>query len=153
MMFVPYGIMSWIGFRPSVVETARAIDLTYQFWLHTELIDRLGIAEEFLNTPSHHRVHHGSQAEYLDRNHGGILIIWDRLFGTFQREGQRVRFGLAGTQGTTNPVQIMTNGYRSIFRDVAKSRTWRERIRLVFGRPVSPKTAAPHSTTKLKLAS
>ena len=153
MMFVPYGVMSWIGFRPSIVEAARAIDLTYQYWLHTELIDRLGTCEEFLNTPSHHRVHHGSQPEYLDRNHGGVLIIWDRLFGTFQREGQRVRYGLAGTQTTTNPLQIMTNEYRSIFRDVAKSKTWRERIRLVFGRPTSDTHHKLPDATDLELAS
>ncbi len=153
MMFVPYGIMSFLGFRPSVVETARAIDLTYQYWLHTELIDRLGVAEEVLNTPSHHRVHHGSQPEYLDRNHGGILILWDRLFGTFQREEQRVRYGLAETEPSTNPIRLMTNEYRSIFREVSEATNWKERIRTVFGRPGSKQTNNQSSTTDLDLAS
>ena len=72
---------------PTLVATARGVNLLYQFWIHTETIGRLGPPEAVLNTPSHHRVHHGSNRQYLDRNHGGILIVWDRLFGTFEPEG------------------------------------------------------------------
>lgn len=134
-MFVPYGLMAWLGFRPRVIENARAINLIYQFWIHTEAIDRLGVAEELLNTPSHHRVHHGVQPEYLDKNHGGILILWDRLFGTFQREGERVRYGLTKNINTFNPVRIATHEYVDIIRDVAGSKNWRERLGYVLGHP------------------
>ena len=134
-MFVPYGVMAWLGFRPRVIENARAINLLYQFWIHTEAIDRLGAAEEVLNTPSHHRVHHGVQQEYLDKNHGGILIIWDRLFGTFQREGERVRYGLTKNINTFNPLRIATHEYADILRDVANATSWRERLGHVFAHP------------------
>ena len=134
-MFVPYGLMAWLGFRPRVIENARAINLIYQFWIHTEAIDRLGKAEEVLNTPSHHRVHHGAQQEYLDKNYGGILITWDRLFGTFQREGERVRYGLTKNINTFNPVRIATHEYADIIRDVAKASSWKERLGYVFAHP------------------
>ena len=78
--------LALLGFPPWMILTAQAWSLLYQFWLHTEAIDRLGPLEWILNTPSHHRVHHGKNVPYLDKNHGGILIIWDRLFGTFARE-------------------------------------------------------------------
>ena len=134
-MFVPYGLMAWMGFRPRVIENARAINLIYQFWIHTEAIDRLGAAEEVLNTPSHHRVHHGVQHQYLDKNYGGILIIWDRLFDTFQREGERVRYGLTKNIETFNPIRIATHEYAEIIRDVAQSTSWRERLGHVFAHP------------------
>lgn len=134
-MFVPYGLMAFLGFRPGVIENARALNLIYQFWIHTEAIGKLGAAEEVLNTPSHHRVHHGVQEEYLDKNHGGILIIWDRLFGTFQREGQRVRYGLTKNIESFNPLRIASHEYADIVRDVAASTSWRERIGHVFAHP------------------
>ena len=89
-MFVPYGTLSLLGIRPNVIETARQVNLLYQYWIHTDAIRSIGSLEEVLNTPSHHRVHHGVNQKYLDRNHGSILIIWDRLFGTFQREDEPV---------------------------------------------------------------
>ena len=134
-MFVPYGLMAFCGFRPSVIQNARALDLIYQFWIHTEAIDRLGPAETVLNTPSHHRVHHGVQPQYLDRNHGGILIVWDRLFGTFQREDERVRYGLTTNIESFNPMVIATHEYRDMIGDVAASTSWRERLGNVFGAP------------------
>ena len=74
-----------------MIEQARALNLIYQFWIHTEAIRSIGPLERVLNTPSHHRVHHGSNRQYLDRNHGSILIIWDRLFGTFEPEDRAGR--------------------------------------------------------------
>lgn len=127
-MFIPYGLMAFCGFRPQVIQNARALDLIHQFWIHTEAIDRLGPLEEVLNTPSHHRVHHGVQEHYLDRNHGGILIIWDKLFRTFQREDERVRYGLTRNIETFNPLRIATHEYREMIRDVASSTNWRDRI-------------------------
>src|SRR5690606_35273748 len=91
--WVPYGLRARGGARPHLIQQARAINLLYQFWIHTDAIRTLGPAEEVLNTPSHHRVHHGSNRRYLDRNHGSILIVWDRLFGTFQREEEPVVYG------------------------------------------------------------
>ena len=134
-MFVPYGLMAYLGFRPSIIETARALNLIYQFWIHTELIDRMGPFEEVLNTPSHHRAHHGVNQQYLDRNHGGILIIWDRLFGTFERERERVVYGLTTNINTFNPVRIATHEYRDIARDVAHSTNWSDRLGAVLRGP------------------
>jgi sterol desaturase/sphingolipid hydroxylase (fatty acid hydroxylase superfamily) len=134
-MFVPYGLMAWFGFRPALIETARGINLIYQFWIHTEAIDHMGAAEEVLNTPSHHRVHHGVNPQYLDRNHGGILIIWDRMFGTFEREREQPVYGLTKNIETFDPVRIATHEYVDIIRDVARSKSWRDRLGHVIAHP------------------
>ncbi|MBA3817547.1 MAG: sterol desaturase family protein [Deltaproteobacteria bacterium] len=112
-----------LGFPPWMVLTAQAWSLLYQFWLHTEAIDRLGVLEEVLNTPSHHRVHHGKNMPYLDKNHGGILIIWDRLFGTFAREDERVVYGLTTDITTFNPLRIGFHELAAIAKDVARAPT------------------------------
>jgi sterol desaturase/sphingolipid hydroxylase (fatty acid hydroxylase superfamily) len=119
LIAVPYGIMARMGIRPALIAQARAINLLYQYWIHTETIGKLGPAEEVLNTPSHHRVHHGSNPQYIDRNHGSILIVWDRLFGTFEREDEPVIYGLTKNVGTYNPAVVITHEYRDILRDVA----------------------------------
>ncbi len=107
-----------IGFPPWMVLTAQAISLLYQFWLHTEAIDRLGPLEWFMNTPSHHRVHHGKNVPYLDKNHGGVLIIWDRLFGTFAKERERVVYGLTTDIETYNPLHVGFHEVIAVSRDV-----------------------------------
>jgi sterol desaturase/sphingolipid hydroxylase (fatty acid hydroxylase superfamily) len=134
-VFLPYGVLSWLGVRPALIEQARGINLLYQYWIHTDVIRRLGKAEEVLNTPSHHRVHHGSNPAYIDRNHGSILIVWDRLFGTFQREEEPVVYGLTKNIDTFNPVTIAFHEYGDIVRDVAASDTWRDRLSFVFRGP------------------
>ena len=134
-VFVPYGVLSRAGIRPSLVASARSWNLLYQYWVHTETIERIGVAEEALSTPSHHRVHHGSNKKYLDRNHGGILIIWDRLFGTFQREEERVSYGLTKNINTYNPVQVAAREYTLIARDIAASDNWRDRLSFVLRGP------------------
>ncbi len=126
-MSVPYGILALAGVRPSVIETARALNLIYQFWIHTEAVRSIGWLENVLNTPSHHRVHHGTNRQYLDRNHGSILIVWDRVFGTFEREDERVVYGLTTNIDTYNPLRIATHEWRDVLRDVAGATTWRER--------------------------
>ncbi|QYG95729.1 sterol desaturase family protein [Iamia sp. SCSIO 61187] len=133
----PMGALSLLGVRPPLIETARAVNLIYQFWIHTETIPKLGWFEEVFNTASHHRVHHGSNRKYLDRNHGSILIIWDRLFGTFQREDddEPVVYGLTKNIGTFNPVRIATHEHVDILRDVAGSTTWSDRLGFVFRGP------------------
>src|SRR6476661_8169716 len=107
--FVPYSLLALLGIRPGLIAQARGINLLYQYWIHTDSIASLGPLEEVVNTPSHHRVHHGSNQQYLDRNHGSILIIWDRLFGTFEREGEPVVYGLTKNIDTFNPVRVITN--------------------------------------------
>jgi sterol desaturase/sphingolipid hydroxylase (fatty acid hydroxylase superfamily) len=134
-MFVPYGALSLAGFRPDTIETARGLNLLYQYWIHTETIGKLGPVEEVFNTASHHRVHHGSNRQYLDRNHGSIFIIWDRLFGTFEREDEPVRYGLTKNIDTYNPLKIATHEHADILRDVAASTTWRDRLQFVFRGP------------------
>jgi sterol desaturase/sphingolipid hydroxylase (fatty acid hydroxylase superfamily) len=118
-----------------MVMTAQAWSLLYQFWLHTEAIDRLGPLEWFMNTPSHHRVHHGTNVEYLDRNHGGIFIVWDRLFGTFEREQARVRYGLTTDVGTFHPLRIAVHEIAAIARDVARAPTLRAKLGYVLAPP------------------
>jgi sterol desaturase/sphingolipid hydroxylase (fatty acid hydroxylase superfamily) len=124
-----------VGFPPHMILTAQAISLLYQFWLHTEAVDRLGPLEWVLNTPSHHRVHHGKNVPYLDKNHGGILIIWDRLFGTFAREDERVVYGLTKDIDTFNPLRIGFHEVAAIGRDVARAPTVGAKLGYVFAPP------------------
>ena len=133
--FVPYGLLARLGVRPGLIEQARGVNLIYQYWIHTDAIRTIGWGEEVLNTPSHHRVHHGSNPKYLDRNHGSILILWDRLFGTFQREEEPVVYGLTKNIETYNPVTIATHELRDILRDVSHSTSWRDRLSFVLRGP------------------
>lgn len=133
--YVPYGLLARLGVRPGLISHARGINLIYQYWIHTDMIRTIGSGEALLNTPSHHRVHHGSNSKYLDRNHGSILIVWDRLFGTFQREEEPVVYGLTKNIETYNPVTVSTHEYRDIVRDVSRSTSWRERLSFVLRGP------------------
>jgi sterol desaturase/sphingolipid hydroxylase (fatty acid hydroxylase superfamily) len=132
---LPYGLLCLFGVPPEAVATARGVNLIYQFWIHTEAVDRIGRAERALNSPSHHRVHHGSNRQYLDRNHGGILIVWDRMFGTFEPEDERVVYGLTTNIDTFNPVRIASHEYADLARDVASSTGWAERLSYVLRGP------------------
>jgi len=107
----------------------------YQYWIHTETIRRLGRPEAVLNTPSHHRVHHGSNRQYLDRNHGSILIVWDRLFGTFEPEDETVVYGLTKNINTFNAGRIIGHEYADMLRDVAGATGWAERLSYVVRGP------------------
>lgn len=136
-LFVPSTLLCLLGVRPEHVATARGINLLYQFWIHTDTIRTIGPLESVLNTPSHHRVHHGSNKRYLDRNHGSILITWDRLFGTFAAEDpdEPVVYGLTRNIDTFNPARIATHEYADIVRDVAASTNWRDRLGYVLRSP------------------
>ncbi|MCB1153825.1 sterol desaturase family protein [bacterium] len=129
--------LPFIGFPLEMIATQMAISLLYQYWLHTELIDSRGWRwfGFLFNTPSHHRVHHGRNAQYLDRNYGGILIIWDRLFGTFEPEGERVKYGIYPPVKSYNPIRIVFHEWVDIFRDMRKATTWRGRLGYFLGRP------------------
>jgi sterol desaturase/sphingolipid hydroxylase (fatty acid hydroxylase superfamily) len=112
------------------------VNLLYQFWIHTEAIGKLwGWFELVFNTPSHHRVHHGSQSQYLDRNYGGVLIVWDRLFRTFEPEGERVKYGLTKNITTHNPLKVATHELVAIAHDVRSARSWRDRAGYVLRGP------------------
>ena len=125
-----------LGFEPWTLYVAWSVNLIYQFLVHTELVHKLWRPIELVfNTPSHHRVHHGSDPEYLDKNYGGILIIWDRLFGTFVDERQRPTYGLTKPVGTYNLLKLEYGQYADIGRDVRAARSWRERIGYVLGPP------------------
>jgi sterol desaturase/sphingolipid hydroxylase (fatty acid hydroxylase superfamily) len=120
--FLFWAWMPLIGFHPIWILFMQQISLIYQFWIHTETITRLPkIFELFLNTPSHHRVHHGSDLKYLDRNHGGILIIWDRLFGSFQPEEERPTYGLTKNIESFNPVKIAVITWAELFQKARKA--------------------------------
>ena len=110
-----------LGFDPAMIVTLLALSLIYQFWIHTEVVGRLPAWVEWLfNTPSHHRVHHASNIRYLDCNHGGVLIIWDRLFGTFAKEqvDEPCEYGLTQNIDSHHPWVVLTHGYRALWRVV-----------------------------------
>ena len=133
--FLPYSVLALFGFQPGMIASARGINLLYQYWIHTDTITTLGPFEAVLNTPSHHRVHHGSNPQYLDRNHGSILIVWDRLFGTHEREDEPVVYGLTKNIETFDPARIMTHEHVDMLRDVARAMTWRDRLSHVLRGP------------------
>jgi sterol desaturase/sphingolipid hydroxylase (fatty acid hydroxylase superfamily) len=112
--------LALLGIDPLMSVTVHGINLIYQFWIHTETIDRLGPLEAVFNTPSHHRVHHASNPIYLDRNYGGILIVWDRLFGTFEPEREKPIFGLTKNIRSYNPLYIAYHEAFAVLRDALR---------------------------------
>ncbi|AMO61151.1 sterol desaturase [Mycolicibacterium phlei] len=129
-------VLPLLGVPPAVVFASFSANLIYQFWIHTERIDKLWRPIEFVfNTPSHHRVHHGMDPEYLDKNYGGILIIWDRMFGSFQPEIFRPHYGLTKQVDTYNIWKLETHEYVAMFRDAARATRWRDRLGYLFGPP------------------
>lgn len=134
---VPFWILlAFAGFAPWMILLQQSVSLLYQFFIHTERVGKLWWPIEYVfNTPSHHRVHHGSNPRYLDTNYGGILIVWDRLFGTFEPEGERVVFGLTKNIDTFNPVRVATHEYVAIWRDIKSARSWRSVLGHLFRGP------------------
>ena len=130
-----YWPLALIGFDPARILASIAINTIYQFWIHTELIDRLGPLEWVINTPSHHRVHHGRNLEYLDRNHAGIFIVWDRIFGTFEEERAPVDYGLTKNIHTFNPIRVAFHDWSEMFRQVATAGGWSDALGYVFRPP------------------
>lgn len=127
-----------LGFDPIMIFTIVAVNLFYQFWVHTELVDKLPRWYEFVfNTPSHHRVHHASNVRYLDCNHGGVFILWDRLFGTFSEEKdfERPVYGLTTNIRTFNPLKVATHEYSAILKDVKRAKKWSDKLKYIFYAP------------------
>lgn len=137
MTYLPFWLpLLLVGFPPWMVLLAQSWSLIYQFGLHTERIGRLPRPlEAVLNTPSHHRVHHGANEQYLDRNYGGILIIWDRIFGTFQGETERVRYGLTKNIRSFRPTRVAFHEFVDMARDVRAAKSWRDKLGYVFRGP------------------
>lgn len=138
------GILGWIFYVPLAVfgmsvqqfAVCYALNLIYQFWIHTRAVGRLPTwAEAVLNTPSHHRVHHGVNPEYQDRNYAGVLIVWDRWFGTFTPEAQEPVYGLTSPLHSWNPLWAQVHHYVAIARNVRRAESWRDRWQMVFGPP------------------
>jgi sterol desaturase/sphingolipid hydroxylase (fatty acid hydroxylase superfamily) len=130
--------LALLGFDPVMIVTMLSISLIYQYWLHTEAIDRMPRWYEYIfNTPSHHRVHHGSNIRYLDRNHGATLIIWDRLFGTFSEElpSEPVRYGLTKNITSHRVTDVAFGEYRNMLRDVSRAAGWRDKLGYIFRAP------------------
>lgn len=126
-----------LGFQPLQIFTMISFSLIYQFFLHTESVKKLGFLEWFMNTPSHHRVHHATNVQYLDRNHAGIFIIWDRLFGTFEPEQDTNKpiFGLTQNINTYNPIRIASAEFESIWRDMKTAKTWKDKLGYLINPP------------------
>lgn len=137
LTFIFWLPLVWIGFPPLMVLMFSAISLVYQFWIHTEVIGRMGPLEYVFNTPSHHRVHHAINPRYLDANYAGVLIIWDRLFGSFVREddAERPRYGIVSQLGTFNPFRVALHEWIGIWRDVSRAKSLGEVFGYLFGPP------------------
>ncbi|MEP7178743.1 MAG: sterol desaturase family protein [Pseudonocardiales bacterium] len=135
-----------IGMPPWLIFTSFSINLMFQFLVHTERIGLLPAPIEYVfNTPSHHRVHHASDPDYLDKNYAGILIIWDRLFGTYAEETHRPTYGLTTNIDSYNPFRLQYYEYAAIARDVRSSRNWRERLGYLFAPPGWRPTPEPEA--------
>ncbi len=134
--FVFWLWMPFVGFHPLMVMLLQQVSLIYQFWIHTEAIKKMPAPFEFIfNTPSHHRVHHATNLKYLDRNHAGILIIWDRMFGTFQPEAERPVYGLTKNVNTFNPVRIAFHEWLNLVRDLKRGKSLSNSVKYLLNPP------------------
>lgn len=134
--WVFYLPLAFFGFDPITFVVVNQFQTLYQFWIHTRAIDKLPRWFEFIfNTPSHHRVHHGVNPKYIDRNHGGTLIIWDRMFGTFQAEEEEVVYGITKPLSSWNPVWANLDYFRDVFRLMRQCRNPLDKLRVLFKGP------------------
>jgi alkylglycerol monooxygenase len=127
--------LALIGFPPGVYALCSAINTLYQFWIHTRIIPKLGPVEWIFNTPSHHRVHHGRDVKYIDRNHAGVLIIWDRMFGTFQEEEEEPNYGLVSPLRSWNPFWGQVHYFVKLIKTSIAAPRWKDKIQLWFMEP------------------
>ena len=124
-----------LGFAPWMFALMHGFNLIYQFWIHTKFVKTLGPLEFVLNTPSHHRVHHGVNNPYLDKNYAGVLIIWDRIFGTFAQETEEPRYGIIKPIESYNALWINTHSWVEMWAAIKRQQTFLGRIRCIFGSP------------------
>ncbi len=136
-------LVSWVhmplpllGIPVEQVMKAGQLNLLYQYWIHTETIGRLSKPiENIFNTPSHHRVHHGSNPQYIDKNYAGILITWDKIFGTFEPEVRKIKYGLTKNIKTFKPLKIAYHELSDLLTDIRESNNWREKVSHLFEHP------------------
>jgi sterol desaturase/sphingolipid hydroxylase (fatty acid hydroxylase superfamily) len=124
-----------LGFDPTIIAAAGVMSTLWGIVGHTQIVGRLGFVEWIFNTPSHHRVHHGSNKQYIDKNYGNLLIIWDRMFGTFEPEKEKVKFGLVNNVNTFNPTKITFMAWSSMIEDIKHKQSLSEVLRIIFGPP------------------
>ncbi|MFT3808005.1 sterol desaturase family protein [Arenimonas sp.] len=129
--------LAWLGFEPTHIVAVVAINLGFQFFVHTQAIGKLGWIEKVFNTPSHHRVHHARNAKYIDRNYAGVLIIWDKLFGSFVEEDLAVpcEYGIIGQVHSHNPITLTFHEWAAMFRDARRAQGLRGALKQLFGPP------------------
>jgi sterol desaturase/sphingolipid hydroxylase (fatty acid hydroxylase superfamily) len=132
MYFIP---LSLAGFDPLDTMFIYAATQIYGILIHTKTVGKLGFLEWFLSTPSHHRVHHASNVKYLDKNMGMVFIIWDRLFGTFAKEDEEVKYGLTTNLNSYNPFHMVFHEWKSIGKDLKKGDSLKHKFMYVFGPP------------------
>lgn len=150
--FLFWAWLPFFGIMPFMVLFIKSLAALYQFWLHTETIHQLPKwFEAVFNTPSHHRVHHSSDIIYLDKNYGGTMIIYDRLFGTFQKETFNPKYGLTSDIDSSNPITIELDEWKNLITDLKRSKTWKDRIRYLFDSPGWTPDENYKTTKKLQL--
>jgi sterol desaturase/sphingolipid hydroxylase (fatty acid hydroxylase superfamily) len=128
-------VMPLMGFDPTIIAVAGVISTLWGIVGHTQIIGKLGPLEWIFNTPSHHRVHHGANEQYIDKNYGNLLIIWDRMFGTFACEKESVKFGLVNNVNTYNPAKITFMAWSSMIQEIKNKSNLSEILNIIFGPP------------------
>ncbi|NEU07102.1 sterol desaturase family protein [Flavihumibacter sp. R14] len=150
--------LAFAGFDPIMFLTVSSFNTLYQFWIHTRAIGKMGPLEWIFNTPSHHRVHHGSNKKYIDKNHAGSLIIWDRMFGTFQAEEEEVVYGITKPLASWNPVWANFHYWYELFKITRKTSSVKDKLKVFVNPPgwlpeelvPAPETSAPEAKEILK---
>ncbi len=135
VLWLFYSPIMLLGFAPWMFAITHGFNLIYQFWIHTKLVGKLGPLEYIFNTPSHHRVHHGVNNPYLDKNYAGVLIIWDRLFGSFVEETETPRYGIIKPLRSYNPLWANVHGWVEMFAELKRRRGIYQKLRCVFASP------------------
>ena len=133
--FLFWAPLCFIGITPEMILFVESLTAIWNFLIHTEKIKKLGWLDEIFNTPSNHRVHHASNPEYIDKNLGGILIIYDRLFGTYAKETFPPIYGITQNLHTHDPGTVLLHEYKNVFNEVSKIKGWRNKTRLLFSKP------------------
>ncbi len=147
--------MALLGVPPLVFVIVGLVDLLYQFWVHTRLVGKLGWFDRVFCSPSNHRVHHGQNDYCLDRNYGGLLIVWDRMFGTFveERAGEPIVYGIRGQLRSWSPLRANGHVYAALWQDMRLTRRWADKLRVLYKhpgwRPADATAAAPRAACAL----
>lgn len=152
------GFVEWIflipmillGFNPFIAIIALIFIVQYQTWIHTNKIKTLGILDKWFNTPSVHRVHHGSNPQYLDKNYAGVLLIWDKIFKTYEPENEKVIYGLTKNIHTNNPLTINFIEFANIWKELKQCMTIKDKLRLIFGGLGNPTILTKKPLRKIK---